>query len=99
MIANGESLSQAPEAITLTGAFCVPGGRMLVAADLDQLVSAREAATHTGLAVQTIHSWVQRGYLQPSGLDNKGHKLYKLIDVLKVARDTRKRALGNGRLA
>lgn len=72
---------------------------MLVAADLDQLVSAREAAAHTGLSVQTVHSWAARGHLQPSGLDNRGHKLYRLIDVLRVARDTRKRAIGAGRTA
>lgn len=72
---------------------------MLVAADLDQLVSAREAASHIGLTVESVRNWDKRGYLKPSGLDTKGHKLYKLIDVLRVARDTRKRALGAGRTA
>lgn len=72
---------------------------MLVAADLDQLVSAREAAAHIGLSVESVRSWEKRGHLAPSGLDNRGHKLYRLIDVLRVARDTRKRALGYGRTA
>lgn len=72
---------------------------MLVPEQLDNLVSTREAADHCGVAVSTIRVWASRGYLQASGLDHNDRPLYKLIDVLRAARDTRQRAVGVGRLA
>ncbi len=46
--------------------------------------------------------WVKRGYLTASGIDTRDGRdvyVYKLIDVLRAARDTRHRAIGKGRIA
>ena len=71
----------------------------LVPESLDNLVSTREAAEACGLGTSAIRNWVSRGYLTASGLDNNNRPLYRLIDVLRCARDTRRRALGQGRTA
>ena len=71
----------------------------LVPETLDNLVSTREAAEACGIDSSTVRKWVQRGHLAPSGLDNNNRPLYRLIDVLRCARDTRRRALGHGRTA
>jgi hypothetical protein len=66
---------------------------------LDDLVSTTDAAIHVGVDAATIRSWASRGYLNKSGLDERNRPLYRLIDVLRVARDTRQRAIGKNRLA
>lgn len=66
---------------------------------LERLVSAREAATDVGVSVKTIHHWAAKGYLKPFDIDSSGHKLYRLIDVLRTSRDTRQRAVGARRIA
>lgn len=79
----------------VAGGFVVSGGiALLVASDLDNTVTATEAAQHIGVSVKTVVSWVDRGYLQPCDARGK-RKLYRLIDVVRVARDTRHRAIGN----
>lgn len=71
---------------------------MLVAGDLDNLVTATEAAKELGITTAAVCNWADRGYLQP--VDARGkRKLYRLIDVVRVARDTRQRALGRTRIA
>ena len=72
---------------------------MLAAEDLDNLVGVADAAREVGVSTDCVHQWVKRGYLKPSGLDDRGRKLYRLIDVLRVARDTRRRAVGTARIA
>lgn len=72
---------------------------MLVPETLDNLVSTTEAANACGVAVNTVSMWRTRGYLEPTGLDERGRPLYKLIDVLRAARDTRRRAVGEKRIA
>lgn len=70
---------------------------MLVVEDLDNHVTASEAATELGCTVTAIQNWVRRGYLKPAGIDirdGRERDVYKLIDVLRVVRDTRSRALG-----
>jgi len=59
---------------------------------LDSLVSATEAANLCGVTVQAFSEWVKRGQLAPSGLDSRGRKLYRLLDVAKAQRTTRDRA-------
>lgn len=71
----------------------------LVPESLNDLVSTNDAAAACGLSSAAIRQWVARGYLAPSGLDERNRPLYRLIDVLRVARDTRQRALGKGRTA
>lgn len=71
----------------------------LVPESLDNLVSTTEAADACGVGKTTISMWAKRGYLKPSGLDHRDRPLYKLIDVLRVARDTRHRAAGRSRVA
>jgi DNA-binding transcriptional MerR regulator len=66
---------------------------------LDNLISVREAAELCGVAVSTVHGWVGRGYLVASDVDVSGHRLFKMIDVLRASRDTRERAVGRSRIA
>lgn len=46
-----------------------------------------------GAKLPIIKKWVQRGYLQPGGLDEHGHQLFRLADVAKAEQATRARAL------
>lgn len=72
----------------------------LVPESLDNLVSTAEAADICGVASDVVRKWRHRGYIEPAGLDDFGRPLYKLIDVLRCARDTRKRAgFGSARIA
>jgi DNA-binding transcriptional MerR regulator len=72
----------------------------LVPESLDNLVNTTEAADACGVGKSTVSMWVSRGYLKPAGLDPRNRPLYRLLDVLRVARDTRTRAgFGKGRLA
>lgn len=71
----------------------------LVPDSLDDLVSTTEAANRIGVGKSTISMWANRGYLAPSGLDPSNRPLYKMIDVLRAARDTRRRAIGRNRIA
>lgn len=66
----------------------------MVPESLDDLVSATEAANRIQARASTIRSWAARGYLDASGLDERNRPLYKMIDVLRCARDTRRRAIG-----
>lgn len=67
-------------------------GAILTPEGIDSLITATEAATLCGVSVQAISQWVRRGKLAPSGLDERGRKLYRLLDVAKVERATRDRA-------
>lgn len=82
-----------------SGAVCVPGGVLLVPESLDDLVTTKQAADECGVTVAAISNWKSRGYIQPSGLDERHRPMYKRIDVLRAARDTRRRAVGVGRTA
>lgn len=74
--------------------------------ELDDLLSPIEAARRIGCSSITVRQWASRGYrdqcgertkLAPSGLDEHGRSLYKLIDVLKAARDTAVNTFGPDR--
>lgn len=91
-----------PGALNLdVGGFVMSGGSVSdwVPDTLDDLVSTTEAANRIGVAACTISNWVARGYLYPAGLDQRDHPLYRMIDVLRTARDTRRRAIGESRTA
>lgn len=71
---------------------------MLVPADLENTVTASEAAKQLGVTTEAILNWVARGYLKPCDARGK-RKLYRMIDVVRCARDTRHRAIGWSRIA
>lgn len=73
--------------------------KLLAVESLDDLVTTNDAASHVGVDAATIRQWKSRGYLKPSGLDDRNRPLYRLIDVLRAARDTRQRAIGHARTA
>lgn len=79
----------------------MPGGAVLamVPESLDDLVSTTEAANRIGVGKSTIAMWANRGHLKPSGLDQQDRPLYRMIDVLRAARDIRHRAIGRNRIA
>lgn len=65
------------------------------------LVDVLDAAKVMGVKPATIRTWTRRGYtdrdgteqrLYPCGMDENGRKLYRLLDVAKAERATRKRA-------
>ncbi|MBA0047728.1 hypothetical protein [Mycobacteroides sp. LB1] len=63
----------------------------------DSLVTAEEAATICGVRSVTVRQWASRGYgrakdkikLAQSGQDDRGRKLYRLLDVAKAEHATR----------
>ncbi|AUV61634.1 MerR-like helix-turn-helix DNA binding protein [Gordonia phage Easley] len=59
---------------------------------IDSLITTTEAATLCGVSTATVRKWVQRNKLQPSGLDEAGRNLFRVIDVAKAERATRQRA-------
>lgn len=57
---------------------------------MTDLFTAAEAADEVGVSVNTIYSWVRRGYLEHAG--RRGHlKLFRLADVF-AAEAARQRA-------
>ncbi|MEV7959317.1 MerR family transcriptional regulator [Streptomyces sp. NPDC087532] len=68
-------------------------------------LTAAEAAAHADRARQfvtagaasikpaTIRQWARRGHLQPAGLSENNHALYRLADVARAEATTRARAL------
>ena len=59
---------------------------------VDSLITAAEAATLCGVHAATIRKWAERGKLSASGMDRRGRKLYRLLDVARAERATRDRA-------
>lgn len=63
----------------------------------ESLVTAEEAATICGVRSVTVRQWASRGYgparcktkLPQRGLDERGRKLYRLLDVAKAEHATR----------
>jgi len=71
----------------------------LVTDSLEELITTAEAASACGVSAVTIRQWKHRGWLAPSGLDQRNRPLYRMVDVLRCERDTRRRALGKTRIA
>lgn len=65
---------------------------MLTPDGIDTFITANDAATLCGVSTATIYVWAHRGTITPAGLDNRGRKLYRLIDIAKAERATRNRA-------
>lgn len=64
---------------------------MLAPEGLNSLVNTTEAAAIAGVSVAAISNWKDRGLIEPAGLDTRGKPLYRLIDIAKAERKTRKR--------
>lgn len=71
------------------------GAAIMVPDGIDSLVTTNDAATLCGVSAQAIRMWANRGLLTATGLDERGRKLYKLIDVAKAERATRAKARRN----
>lgn len=68
-------------------------GTPLLASDgIFSLITATQAASYCGVALCTITKWVRIGNLEPAGIDERGRKLYRVIDVAKAEKATRDRA-------
>lgn len=68
------------------------GSAILIPEGIEDLITVNEAATLCGVSAVTIRSWANRGILSASGIDMRGRKLYRLIDVAKAERATREKA-------
>ncbi|MGW5198623.1 helix-turn-helix domain-containing protein [Streptomyces spiralis] len=55
-------------------------------------LTARDAAELTGVSIVTVYSWVRRGHLKVEGLDHRGQKLFRHLDVAKAEKATRAKA-------
>ncbi|QCW22263.1 MerR-like transcriptional regulator [Gordonia phage ThankyouJordi] len=95
--ASDTRVSTSPGTLTVSGGFVVPEAnhmpREVPTPDgIDSLITTTEAATLCGVSTATVRKWVQRNRLAPSGLDDNGRNLFRLIDVAKAERATRQRA-------
>lgn len=68
------------------------GAAILIPDNIDDLITTNDAATLCGVTVEAIRKWASRGQLAAAGIDERGRKLYRLIDVAKAERATRHRA-------
>lgn len=64
---------------------------MLAPEGLNTLINTTEAATIAGVSVAAISRWKERGLIEPAGLDERNRPLYRLSDIAKAERKTRKR--------
>lgn len=55
-------------------------------------MTALEAARHFGVSNKTIYRWTTEGRLSVRGLDERGQKLFRFLDVADVELATRARA-------
>ncbi|MGW2707307.1 helix-turn-helix domain-containing protein [Streptomyces sp. NPDC001340] len=53
-------------------------------------LTAQEAADHFGVALKSIYRWTAEGRLEVAGLDHRGRKVFRLLDVARVELSTRK---------
>ncbi|TXH48179.1 MAG: hypothetical protein E6Q97_25265 [Desulfurellales bacterium] len=55
-------------------------------------VTAAVAAQQFGISIAAITNWVSRGHLAPAGIDDNGHKTYRVLDLAKAEYKTRSKA-------
>lgn len=65
---------------------------MLTPEGIDSQITATEAAALCGVALCTITKWVREGRIIAVGLNIRGRKLYRLLDVAKAEHATREKA-------
>ncbi len=95
--ASDTRVSTSPGTPSVSGGFVIPEAhhmpREVPTPDgIDSLITTTEAATLCGVSTATVRKWVQRKQLAPSGLDDNGRNLFRVIDVAKAERATRQRA-------
>ncbi|WNM74338.1 MerR-like helix-turn-helix DNA binding domain protein [Gordonia phage Thimann] len=95
--ASDTRVSTSPGTLSVSGGFVLPEAhhmpREVPTPDgIDSLITTTEAATLCGVSTATVRKWVQRKQLSPSGLDENGRNLFRVIDVAKAERATRQRA-------
>jgi DNA-binding transcriptional MerR regulator len=59
---------------------------------INSLITTAEAATICGVTVSAIRQWAFKGLITASGIDERGRKLYRLLDVAKAEHITREKA-------
>lgn len=68
------------------------GSAIMIPEGIEDLITVNEAASLCGVSAEAVRKWASRGLLAASGMDARGRKLYKLIDVAKAERATREKA-------
>lgn len=68
------------------------GSPILVTDSIHSLITTAEASTLFGVSCEAVRQWVRRGKITAAGMDDRGRKLYRLIDVSDAERATRRRA-------
>lgn len=58
----------------------------------DGLITTSQAATLARVRPVTIRQWVSRGHLPKAGLDERGHNLFRALDVMAAEQKLRKPA-------
>ncbi|MGW2060442.1 helix-turn-helix domain-containing protein [Streptomyces sp. NPDC001937] len=51
-----------------------------------------QAAELANVSIFTVYSWIRRGHLEPAGLNDKGQKLFRHLDVARAEMATRAKA-------
>jgi hypothetical protein len=73
------------------GAFDGSGGNRMTEMDLlTELITVHDAAQLAGVSPAAIRTWVHRGQLPIIEVSASGRNLYRLVDVAKAERATRK---------
>jgi len=65
------------------------GSNILPPDEIDSLITATEAAALCGVTAAAVRQWAARGRLTARSTDERGRKLYRLLDVAKVEHATR----------
>ncbi|MEV5472980.1 helix-turn-helix domain-containing protein [Streptomyces sp. NPDC052207] len=55
-------------------------------------MTTQEAAAHAGVSTWAIYQWCNRGHLRAAGLNEKGQKLFRHLDVARAEKATRAKA-------
>jgi hypothetical protein len=94
-----QSLSHEPHNYQLRGFLLSPKGcprlagtAVLTPDGIDSQITATEAAQLCGVALCTITKWARDGRIQPTGINEQGRKVYRLLDIAKAEYATRKKA-------
>ena len=77
----------------LRGISAFPGGCAMTPTRGDGLLTTPQAALMVGVTAATIRSWRSRGWLQPQGLDERGHPLHTRQAVREAERLVRDNGL------
>jgi len=65
---------------------------MLVTDGLDSKLTATEASSVFNVTAALVRKWASLGKIHAVGLDPRGRKLYRLIDLARYEQETRRAA-------